>query len=231
MINVRALEKTYEDGGVSTPVLRGLDLSVESGELVALVGKSGSGKSTLLNILGALDQEYVGEVMVSGHHLRGLDDRQASLFRHETVSFVFQGFHLLPHLTVQENVTLASWFDPTGRLDGSHSRALELLERVGLADRAGSRPGQLSGGEKQRVAIARALFTRPRLLLADEPTGALDSEHGASVLNAITELSRVDGLTVIIVTHDDQIASRCDRVIRIVDGRVAGGTQASGGAS
>ncbi len=220
MIRIRDLHKRYVDAEVTTHVLRGLDLEVQPGELLALVGKSGSGKSTLLNVIGGLDQSYEGEVQVAGVTLRGLDDRALSRFRHETVSYVFQLFHLLPHLTVLENVRLAAWFDEASRIAGPDARALELLDRVGLADRAGSRPGQLSGGEKQRVAIARALFTRPRLLLADEPTGALDSEHGSSVLNAITELSRADGLTVIVVTHDDQVAARCDRVVRISDGRV-----------
>lgn len=227
MIRIQGLHKTYVDSEVETPVLRGLDLEVRSGELLALVGKSGSGKSTLLNVIGGLDQDYQGDVEVAGVTLRGLDDRALSRFRHETVSYVFQLFHLLPHLTVLENVRLAAWFDDEARIAAPDARALELLDRVGLADRAASRPGQLSGGEKQRVAIARALFTRPRLLLADEPTGALDTEHGASVLNAITELSRADGLTVIVVTHDDHVASRCDRVVRISDGRVV----SSGGAS
>ena len=220
MIRIHDLKKSYGDAEVVTPVLRGLDLEVRAGELLALVGKSGSGKSTLLNVLGGLDQDYEGEVQVAGVTLRGLDDRALSRFRHETVSYVFQLFHLLPHLTVLENVRLAAWFDGNSRIAAPDARALELLDRVGLADRASSRPGQLSGGEKQRVAIARALFTKPRLLLADEPTGALDTEHGASVLNAITELSRADGLTVIIVTHDDHVASRCDRVVRISDGRI-----------
>ena len=220
MIRIQDLKKSYVDAEVATPVLRGLDLQVQPGELLALVGKSGSGKSTLLNVIGGLDQAYDGEVQVAGVTLRGLDDRALSRFRHETVSYVFQLFHLLPHLTVLENVRLAAWFDGSSRISAPDARALELLDRVGLADRAASRPGQLSGGEKQRVAIARALFTKPRLLLADEPTGALDTEHGASVLNAITELSRADGLTVIIVTHDDQVASRCDRVVRISDGRI-----------
>ena len=227
MIRIQGLRKSYVDAEVTTPVLRGLDLAVQPGELLALVGKSGSGKSTLLNIVGGLDQTYEGVVEVAGVTLRGLNDRTLSRFRHETVSYVFQLFHLLPHLTVLENVRLAAWFDGGARIESPDQRALELLDRVGLADRAASRPGQLSGGEKQRVAIARALFTRPRLLLADEPTGALDTEHGASVLNAITELSRTDGLTVIIVTHDDQVASRCDRVVRISDGRIVD----SGGAS
>ena len=220
MIRIQGLKKSYSDAEVITPVLRGLDLEVQPGELLALIGKSGSGKSTLLNVIGGLDQAYEGEVQVAGVTLRGLNDRALSRFRHETVSYVFQLFHLLPHLTVLENVRLAAWFDGTSRIASPDARALELLDRVGLADRAASRPGQLSGGEKQRVAIARALFTKPRLLLADEPTGALDTEHGASVLNAITELSRADGLTVIIVTHDDHVASRCDRVVRISDGRI-----------
>lgn len=222
MIQVRGLEKTYRDGEVSTRVLANLDLRVDPGELVALVGTSGSGKSTLLNILGALDQDYGGEVTVAGVALRGLGDRELSRFRAETVSYIFQLFHLLPHLSVVENVMLAAWFDTGDRFPDASAWALELLSRVGLADRATSRPGQLSGGEKQRVAIARALFTRPRLLLADEPTGALDSQHSASVLNALTTLSRQDGLTVIIVTHDDAVASRCDRVVRIADGQIGG---------
>jgi putative ABC transport system ATP-binding protein len=226
VITARSLHKRYEDGGVVAHVLRDLDLSVSPGELVALVGKSGSGKSTLLNILGGLDQDYDGQVEVAGVDPRTLSDAALSRFRHETVSFIFQAFHLLPHLSVMENVMLASWFDASERLgDGSarSARALELLEKVGLAERAESQPGQLSGGEKQRVAIARALFTRPRLLLADEPTGSLDSEKGAEVLRTLTELSRAEGVTVIVVTHDDDVAARCGRVVRIADGGILEG--------
>ncbi len=221
MIRIAGLHKHYRDGGNDNHVLRGVDLHVAPGELVALMGQSGSGKSTLLNIVGALDGEYEGEVTVGGQPLRGLRDKARSRFRNRTVSFVFQQFHLLPHLSVADNVALPAWFDRDRHGKDQRPRAVALLERVGLAAKIEASPRLLSGGEKQRVAIARALFNHPALLLADEPTGALDSASGRLVLELFRETNRADGLTIVIVTHDAEVARTCDRIIHIRDGRIA----------
>ncbi|MEC9071603.1 MAG: ABC transporter ATP-binding protein [Myxococcota bacterium] len=220
MIHLSDVHKTYQDGGRDNPVLNGVDLRIETGEIVALMGPSGSGKSTLLNLVGAMDQDYRGEISVDGQNLQTLTDKALSRFRNRTVSFVFQQFHLLPHLPVLENVAMPSWFNPESVRTETVSRATDLLTRVGLGDRLQARPSQLSGGEKQRVAIARALLNRPRVLLADEPTGALDSEHGDQVLQLIESLSRDEDVTVVVVTHDQAVAQRCGRLLQITDGRV-----------
>lgn len=221
MIRITGLHKHYRDDGADNHVLRGVDVHVAPGEFVALMGQSGSGKSTLLNIVGALDGEYEGEVVVGGQPLRGLRDKARSRFRNRTVSFVFQQFHLLPHLSVADNVALPAWFDKDQHGKDQRARAVALLERVGLGAKIEASPRLLSGGEKQRVAIARALFNHPALLLADEPTGALDSESGRLVLELFRETNRADGLTIVIVTHDAEVARSCDRIIHIRDGRIA----------
>jgi len=227
VIHLRGVHKRYRDEGGENHVLRGVDLSIEAGEFVALMGSSGSGKSTLLNVIGALDQDCDGVVRVDGQVLRGLDDRALSRFRNRTVSFVFQQFHLLPHLPVLDNVLVPSWFAAPEDEAGRRSRGMALLERVGLQGMAAKRPGHLSGGEKQRVAIARALFNRPKVLLADEPTGALDTASGQRVMGLFAELNREVGLTVVIVTHDGEVAEACDRIVRIRDGVIV----TDGGAS
>ena len=220
MIHLDELHKRYRDEGGENHVLRGVSLDITEGEFVALMGTSGSGKSTLLNVIGALDQDYNGVVKVDGSVLRGLDDKALSRFRNRTVSFVFQQFHLLPHLPVIDNVLVPSWFAGPGDESARRARGMMLLERVGLAAMAVKRPGHLSGGEKQRVAIARALFNQPKLLLADEPTGALDTESGQRIMALFGELNREEGVTVVIVTHDPEVAAQCDRIIRIRDGRI-----------
>jgi putative ABC transport system ATP-binding protein len=199
------------------PVLRGVSLTVEAGELLALVGRSGSGKSTLLSILGGLDRRCEGRVEVLGRDLLALDDAALSRFRNHEVGFVFQSFNLLEHVSVFENVLLPSYF---GDFAGDTSaRAREALSRVGMVDFVGRRPGELSGGQKQRVAIARALFARPRLLLADEPTGNLDAETGREIIELFSALVR-EGLTLVLVTHEERVSSVATRVLGITDGRL-----------
>jgi putative ABC transport system ATP-binding protein len=206
------VEKRYGD----ERVLRDVSLSVEDGEIVSLVGRSGSGKSTLLHILGGLDRRYRGRVEVLGRDLATLDDDALSRFRCHEVGFVFQQFNLLDHLSVVENVALPAFFGagPSAR---ATARALEVLERVGLRDRAAARPTELSGGQKQRVAIARALFHAPKLLLADEPTGNLDSETAADVIGLFQRLNS-DGIALVIVTHEERVSSAARRVVRLDDG-------------
>ena len=223
MIRARGIHKSYWSGKSELPVLRGVDLDVADGEFVALVGRSGSGKSTLLGILGGLDSDYRGEVQVGGQDLRGLSDARLSSYRNRSIGFVFQAFHLLDHLSCLDNVALPALFvrDGDGLSDReSHARALALLERVGIPEKASARPSTLSGGQKQRLAIARALFHRPALLIGDEPTGNLDSGTAQEVLAMFTALCRDDKVTLVMVTHDPVVARAADRVIEIRDGRV-----------
>ncbi len=204
------------------PVLRRISLSLGRGELVALVGRSGSGKSTLLHIIGGLDRAFRGSARVLGLDLATLGDRELADFRNRRVGLVFQSFHLLDHLTCGENVALPAFFATAKRVGD----AREALDRVGLADFATKLPGQLSGGQKQRVAIARALFHRPDLLLADEPTGNLDTETGQKILELFQALHG-DGLTLLIVTHEERISRAARRVIQLEDGRLLS-SEASG---
>lgn len=223
LIHLTELNKWYGEGSARNHVLRGLSLAVGRGEMVAVTGASGSGKSTLLNIIGGLDQGYEGQVEVAGKRVMGLADRALSHYRNRTIGFIFQQFHLLPHLSVVDNVCLPAWFDGDARTtrDKRREAATAVLDRVGIAHKSNERPSHLSGGERQRVAIARALFNRPEILLCDEPTGALDSDTTEKVFDLIVDLNREDGLTVLVVTHERDIARRCPRRVRIVDGRVA----------
>ena len=214
MIRLESVAKSYG----AQPVLRDVSLAVEPGELLSLVGRSGSGKSTLLHIMGGLDRRYTGKASVLGQDLHTLDDRGLSRFRNREVGFVFQSFNLLDHLSVRENVALPSYFGD-GPSDAADKRALEALDRVGVVDFASKRPGELSGGQKQRVAIARALFARPKLLLADEPTGNLDSDTGQAIIELFQMLNR-DGLTLLVVTHEDRVSRAASRVLRLDDGRL-----------
>ena len=223
MIHLSQVHKRYRDDGQDLHVLRGVTLHVRKGEFVALMGASGSGKSTLLNVIGALDQDYEGRVEVAGRDLRGMSDAELSRFRNRTVSFVFQQFHLLPHVPVLQNVVMPGWFDGTrggGRGIGAADKARTLLERVGLGSKLHAHPTRLSGGEKQRVAIARSLFNDPEVLLADEPTGALDTTSGGLVMDIFAQLNQAEDQTIIVVTHDPEVAARCDRTIRIRDGQI-----------
>lgn len=218
------IHKSYRIGQGRLEVLKGLDLSIEAGQFVAIVGASGSGKSTLLHILGALDKPDSGWVEFEGERLDGFGGAKLNRFRNKMVGFVFQFYHLLDELDVLENTVLPamagmSSFGWLGRGGGVKKRGRMLLDRVGLGDRIGHKPYQLSGGERQRVAISRALINEPKILLADEPTGNLDSETGNGILEVFEELHR-DGQSIVMVTHDDRIAGRADRIIHLSDGMI-----------
>lgn len=213
------IRRAFCAGARSLEILHGISLAIAEGETVALTGPSGAGKSTLLHILGGLDRPTAGRVFYRGGDLYAMGDRQRSHLRARQIGFVFQAYHLLPELTVLENVLLPALSLPGGFWPGNlRARAAELLERVGLSDRAEHRPNELSGGEQQRVAIARALMNRPELILADEPTGNLDSQTGAGILDYLFSLSAGEGLTLLIVTHNEAVGSRCDRHLRLCDG-------------
>lgn len=218
MVNLSSITRRYRVGGQTVNALATVDLNIPAGQFVAIVGPSGSGKSTLLNILGCLDRPSSGRYDLDGTDVSTFDDERASDFRNRRVGFVFQSFHLLPRLTVLENVLLPSRFlrTPAPELE---SRANSLLERIGLGQRLHHRPEQLSGGQMQRVAIARALLMQPALLLADEPTGNLDSRSAADVLGLIEEVHG-QGQTVILVTHDNDVAARAQRRVHLRDGKI-----------
>ncbi len=209
------------DGAEPVSVLNGISLSIENGEAVSVVGPSGSGKSTLLNILGTLDQPSSGQVRIDGEAVHELDEVALADFRNQRLGFVFQSHHLLPQCTVLENVlvpTLAAR-DPRVR-EAANERAPELLKRVGLEPRMGHRPGQLSGGECQRVAVVRALINQPKILLADEPTGALDGQSATALSELLLELNREDGVTLIVVTHSMVLAEKMGRILQLEDGAI-----------
>ncbi len=221
MIELKDIYKRYDSptGGGAVEVLKGITLSVGRGDSIAIVGPSGSGKSTLLNIIGALDTADSGSVSVAGRDLGGLDEKALAGLRSELVGFVFQLHHLLPQLTILENVLVPTLVRRAGHdREEIEARAASLLRRVGLADRSGHRPGQLSGGQRQRVAVARALINQPHVLLADEPTGSLDGRTAESVVELLAELNKTDGLTLVMVTHSTKLAERAGRVLELADG-------------
>ena len=219
VLSLEGVRKSYGTK-VVTEVLKGVDLRVERGEFAALVGPSGSGKSTLLNILGLLDRPTSGRVAIAGEETTTLDDAGLTRLRGKSLGFVFQFHHLLPGLTAVENVMMPM-IAARGRIARSmRPRAAELLARVGLADRADARPSDLSGGQQQRVAIARALALDPPLVLADEPTGNLDTKTADQIFEVLREFNRTLGVAFLIVTHDPRLAARCDRTIDLVDGRI-----------
>ncbi len=221
MIELTDIARTYGKGESATSALRGVSLAVERGAFVRVVGTSGSGKTTLLNVIGGLDSSYAGTAVVDGRNLRAMNDRELSRFRNETVGFVFQHFHLLEHLDARHNVALADFFAGRETADPLR-RAEEVLDRVGLSDKMASRPAQLSGGQKQRVAVARALFLRPRLILADEPTGNLDTRTSAQIIGLLESLNRDDQLTVVVVTHEAPLFHGATQTVRLEDGRIVG---------
>ncbi|WP_374472662.1 ABC transporter ATP-binding protein [Arenimonas sp.] len=216
VFRARGLTKTYRMGEVEVPALRGIDLDLWPGEFVVLLGASGSGKSTLLNILGGLDAATSGEVSCQGHPLTGAGEAALTRFRREHVGFVFQFYNLIPSLTARENVALVT------EIAQDPMRPEDALAMVGLQSRMDHFPSQLSGGEQQRVAIARAIAKRPAVMLCDEPTGALDSQTGIAVLEALARTHRETGALTVIITHNAVIARMADRVIQLSDGRIAG---------
>lgn len=210
--------KNYQLGAVELHVLRGIDLAIERGEHVVIMGPSGSGKSTLLNILGCLDRPSSGNYRLGGREVSQLDDDQLSVIRGAHIGFVFQSFNLISQLTVIENIETPMYYQGYSERE-SAERAMELARMVGLGDRFAHRPAELSGGEQQRVAIARALANDPLIILADEPTGNLDSKSGSEILNILLALHQ-QGKTLIVVTHDDNIATHAERIVQLLDGRV-----------
>jgi putative ABC transport system ATP-binding protein len=222
VIRLRGIAKSFRDGPREVPILRGVDLDAAAGELVAVVGPSGSGKSTLLYVAGALDRDFTGEATIAGVPLRGLDETGRADLRNRAVGFVFQSFNLLQGLTAEENVMLPGLLrrgdgEPLARV---RARAAEALAQVGLADKSSQPPARLSGGERQRVAIARALFAGPRVLLADEPTGNLDTATGEGIIRLFSELA-AGGLTVLVVTHEERVSRAASRVLHLEGGRLS----------
>jgi ABC-type lipoprotein export system ATPase subunit len=222
LLELKNVSKTYgaPGGGEEVRVLQDANLDADAGDSVAIVGPSGTGKSTILNIIGALDRADRGEVLVDGHNLAQLSEAELAAYRNSTVGFIFQLHHLLPQCTVLENVLVPTLAAPKGDTAVYRARAEELIASVGLTHRLHHRPGELSGGERQRVAVARALVNRPKLLLADEPTGALDRASATKLIDLLAELNRSQKVTVIMVTHAPDLARRMARVLELRDGRL-----------
>ena len=219
LITLKGLYKKYGRAGAEVEVLNGIDLCLKKGETVAIVGASGVGKSTLLNIMGALDRPSKGEVLYNGSPITGLDDRKLASLRNRSIGFVFQFHHLLPEFTALENVMLPALIGGAGRAEAM-GKAEGLLKEVGLGQRLGHKPGELSGGEQQRAAIVRAIIQSPEAVLADEPTGNLDTKTADEVFEVLLNLNRAFGTALVVVTHNERLASRMSRRLNMVDGRI-----------
>ncbi len=218
MIQLKDINKSYKVGANSLHVLKGIDLEIRKGELVSIMGSSGSGKSTLLNILGILDNYDEGSYYLDGTLIKNMNERKAAIYRNKLLGFVFQSFNLISFKNAMENVALPLYYQKVSRKK-RNAMAMEYLERVGLADWAEHLPNEMSGGQKQRVAIARSLITKPRVILADEPTGALDTKTSYEVMEIFEQINQ-EGITVVIVTHEPDIAERTQKVVRLRDGLI-----------
>lgn len=219
VLEVKNLVKIYNDSEIKVKAVDGIDLTFEKGEFTAIVGPSGSGKTTLLNLIGGLDSISEGEIIVDGTHIGKLKPSELINFRLQNIGFVFQAYNLIPVMTAKENIEFIMQLQGRSKAE-RHNRAMSLLEAVGLADRADSRPTRLSGGQQQRVAVARALASKPRFILADEPTANLDSKSAATLLDIMEKLNREENITFIFSTHDQRVVQKARRVITVEDGRV-----------
>ena len=228
MVEARGVEKDYATGGVRVHALRGVDLSISRGEMVAVMGPSGCGKTTLLNCLSGLDEFDRGEVLVGGESISGMSDRERTRFRAERMGFIFQTYNLIPVLSAVENVELPLLV-AGAKPKEARERAMSVLETIGVPEQAGKRPNEMSGGQHQRVTVARALVNRPAIVWADEPTGALDSETSSEIVDLLAALNREQGQTFVLVTHDASVARRTHRIVRMRDGRVEGDEPTGGG--
>jgi putative ABC transport system ATP-binding protein len=218
------LTKTFGKGSSTIKALDGVDLKIKTGDFIAIIGPSGSGKSTLMNMIGCLDKPTSGSIRIMGKDLNVLNDKQTTKLRNRTIGFVFQSFFLLPKTTALDNVATPLYYRGTPAKE-ARKKAMEILGKLDLTDRYSHLPTELSGGQQQRVAIARALVTEPNLILADEPTGALDSKNGQQVLDLLTKLNN-EGKTIVLITHDKEIANRAKKIIRIKDGKITESTRA-----
>lgn len=214
MYLINGLSKSYKNGEIINQVLKGIDLKIDTGEFVTILGPSGSGKSTFLNILGGLDLDFQGKVEFFGKDFNGFSEKKMVKFRRENVSFIFQEYHLLPTLTVYENVKVGQYLSP------SKSSIDEILEKVGLLEHKDKYSSQLSGGQKQRVAIARAIIKNPKVIFCDEPTGALDSSTAKMIMNLLVKMNREDNITLILITHNVELANLSNKIINMVDGEI-----------
>ncbi len=221
IIQLKNVSKTYQIGETKVNALNNLSLDVNKGEFIAIMGPSGSGKSTAMNMVGSLDTPTTGQVILDGYDISKLEESQLATIRGKKIGFVFQTFNLLPSMTALENVMLPIAFQNKISRELREKKATDMLNLVGLGDRLHNKPGQLSGGQRQRVAIARALINEPEVILADEPTGNLDSKTGQDVMNLLENLNRKHKKTIILVTHDKEIAKRADRILNLKDGTIA----------
>ncbi|MHC4235849.1 MAG: ABC transporter ATP-binding protein [Planctomycetota bacterium] len=230
MIIAKGLEQTYTSGGRPLTVLKEIDLEIEAGSAVAIVGPSGSGKTTLLGLLAGLDLPSAGQVILDGQSLSEMSEDQRAVLRAEKVGFVFQSFQLIPTLTALENVLVPIELQDSAAVNGAGAErhAADLLDRAGLGDRLDHYPAQLSGGEQQRVGLARAFANRPKILMADEPTGNLDADTGHNVIDLMVSLNSEEGATLVLVTHDTELASKAHRIVRLSGGRIVGDERVSG---